>query len=311
MKTGKLIILTAVAMNTLCVRAQQTGAIGNLRYEDSLTFSPLHEFLSIPDPENNIWRTGIPSMGGIDTTYTGKDAIFATFPNDSTNEDSTCFIITIPAETYGWGEGILSFYHNYMTDSLFNGGTIEVSYDHGMSWQNILEDRSNLSYNYIGLYSDNDTITGGDRAFSGHSGQWVYTELYWHWFALLKKGTKAYGTPQIKFNFKINTDPSNVNIWLIDGMVFRGYDVVGSADVSKNTRKIDIYPNPASNLLWVKGIGPQEGYTYSLFNILGNKVRENNIGTGTIDISQLHPGIYLFVTSLSGEVVSRSKFLKK
>jgi hypothetical protein len=311
MKTSKLILLTAVALSTLYVRAQQTGAIGNLRYEDSLTFNPLHDFVSIPDPENNIWRRGVPSVTGIDTTYTGKDAIFALVPNETINADSNCFLITIPAETNGWGEGILSFYHNYNTDSLFNGGTIEVSYDHGLTWQNILEDKSNLSYNYIGLYSDSDTISGGARAFSGHSGQWVYTELYWHWFALLKKGTKAYGTPQIKFIFKKNTDPSDVNIWLIDGMVFRGYDIVGSATGSLDTKEIDLYPNPAINVLRIKGIGPEEGYSYSIFNILGNKVSENNIETGTIDISKLNPGIYLFVTSFHGNVVSRSKFRKE
>ena len=290
---------------------QQTVALGILQYEDTLSFNPVHDYISIPDPENNIWKIGIPSAGIVDSTFTGKEAIFAEIQEDGPNDTTKCFYISIPASDWGWGEGILSFYHNYSTDSLINGGLIEVSYDNGSTWKNILDDIGHISENFIGIYSENDTIKGGIPTFSGHSDGWVYTELYWWWIALTKKRiSELYGDPIIKFSFVCNTNPTNVNTWIIDGLVFRGYGIAGAVNTPSYSR-VTIHPNPASNQIWVQLSGIIEVIDYEIYNLLGKKVYETQSNRiAQINISLLDPGVFLLVAKHEGKILASSMFLK-
>ena len=88
-----------------------------------------------------------------------------------------------------------------------------------------------------------------------------------------------------------------------------GYDeVAGSISLEKDTTliiamssitsvrnlnelDIEIYPNPASTILNVKGLPKDEDFDYQIINIVGNIVKKGNV-TGQLDITQLYPGIY-------------------
>jgi hypothetical protein len=311
LKTKILAVLILIIPEALDLFGQQTEAKGSLQYEDTLSLNPLHDFISIPNPENNIWKIGIPTAGILDSTFTGKEAIFAEAQEDNPNDTINCFYISIPVTYWVWGEGILSFYHYYSTDSLFNGGLLEISYDNGATWKNILDDIGHISQNFVGVYSENDTIQGGIPAYSGQSSEWVYTELYWWWIALTKKKTtESYGDPIIKFTFVRNTDPTDVNTWIIDGIVFRGYGLAGTVD-TPSYFKVTIHPNPASNQIWVQLVGPMEVIDYEIYNLLGKKVYENQSNRiAQINISLLDPGIFILVAKHKGKIIARTMFLK-
>lgn len=74
--------------------------------------------------------------------------------------------------------------------------------------------------------------------------------------------------------------------------------------VSKTTgESFKIFPNPVTNLLIVQG----EIGSFEIYNVLGKVVVQQEIGSNTIDISQLKSGTY-FLKAQSGEV---SRFVKK
>jgi len=312
MKARNLIIAIMLLTANLALPGQQWDAMGNLLYEDTLSFNPLHDFISIPDPVSNIWQIGIPESGVVDSTFSGKEAIYAEVQAGSSNDNIGYFLISIPAEEHWWGEGILSFYHNYQTDSLLNGGFIEVSYDAGITWKNILEDIHHINHNFIGIYSEADTVLGGIAAFSGRSGGWVYTELYWHWIALTKKGLReSYGTPIVKFSFVCSSDPLTINAWIIDNIVLRGYSIIGSAE-ARESPGVNIFPNPASDELWIEVSGPFTELNFEVYNIIGEKILEKQLHNAShMNISSLIPGIYLLVARDGGTFVACNKFLKR
>ena len=312
MKPRNLIIAIMLLTGNLGLKGQQSRAMGNLLFEDTLSFTPLHEFISISDPDNSIWQIGIPESGVVDSTFSGKEAIYAEVQAGSSYDNIDYFLVSIPAEENWWGEGILSFYHYYHTDSLLNGGFIEVSYDGGITWKNILQDIHHINHNFIGIYTEADTILGGINAFSGRSVGWVYTELYWQWIAMTKKGLReSYGTPIIRFSFVCSSDPLTINTWIIDSIVLRGYSIFSSAEAGEYP-EVNIFPNPASDALWVEVSEPITELNFEIYNIVGERILENQLhNTSHLNISSLSPGIYMLVTRDGDAFVSINKFLKE
>ena len=140
---------------------------GELRFEDTLSLDPLHGWFSVPSPTENIWQVGMVNKSFFNETLSGKPAFVTDTINTYPKNIDNHFLLSIPAEDSSWYEGILSFYHKFNTDTLADGGLIEVSYDQGQTWKNILDDKNHISKNFIGLYTENDTIIGNNQAFSG------------------------------------------------------------------------------------------------------------------------------------------------
>lgn len=109
---------------------------GNLVFKDTLALSPLNSWITIQS-SNKIWEIGIPNKLGMNDSYDGLPAIVTGLNNNYPLNSSDYFEIEIPYK-YIWGEGILSFWHKYDTDSLNDGGIIELSQDGGNNWVNIL-----------------------------------------------------------------------------------------------------------------------------------------------------------------------------
>jgi len=203
MKRISLLLLITI-IDVRIISCQITGAEGDLLFEDTLTLRPLYPWITIPSSEENIWQVGKLYKDFLDSTLSGKHGIVTDTLNSYPVNIDDYFDIVLPVMDSAWGEGILSFYHRYQTDSLYDGGFIEVSYDYGISWNNIIFDASHINENFIGLYNQSDTISGGIPAFTGTNYEWSYVELYWWWIALLKKNS----TGKLEFEKKIYSSGS-------------------------------------------------------------------------------------------------------
>jgi hypothetical protein len=70
-----------------------------------------------------------------------------------------------------------------------------------------------------------------------------------------------------------------------------------------------IYPNPASDLLYINGLN-NESATVTIFDVSGKIVINQSLTNNTIDVSSLPKGIYILrVTTV--ESVHTSRFVKK
>lgn len=311
-KSLALIIAFYLSFSSLCI-GQISQPFGELLFEDSLSFDPIHEWITIPSPEENIWQIGQAKKQFLDSSLT-RDPIIITDTAESyppLSDDN--FFVSIPTigNWYTWAEGILSFYHKYQTDSMKDGGLIEITYDGGITWGNVLFDNSINNPSQIGLYSESDTLSGGQPAFTGTVNDWIYTELHWVWFAFVKKSTGDMdGLPILRFRFISDSTDNNKDGWLIDRMVFRGYSVSGSVGESA-PEHIRIYPNPVGDYLQINATNNPDNAILHLFGTDGRLVLSTEIeARDQIDVSDLTPGIYLWNLEKVDCTIESGKFIK-
>jgi hypothetical protein len=273
----------------------------------------LHEWVTIPSPNENVWQVGKTNKIYIDSSLSNKTVIVTDTINNYPPITDDYFVIAIPEyETYGqWPEAIFSFYHRYDTDSLMDGGFVEISYNGGESWENVFYDRGHVYENFIGLYTSSDTIIGGVPAFSGTSNEWIYTEFHWIWLALVKNTEKLTEyRPMLKFRFVSDSVNTGKDGWMINKMVFRGYDVSGSVNEHSDS-ELSLFPNPFSDVLNLKFNSIVDGSYLKVYSVLGKlqlaiEIKNNSL----IDVSFLPPGLYYFSIIHNNQIVESGKLIK-
>ncbi|PKP21877.1 MAG: hypothetical protein CVU05_05910 [Bacteroidetes bacterium HGW-Bacteroidetes-21] len=148
----------------------------------------------------SIWIIGQPSKIFFDSAYSVTHAILTDSLNYYPPNNNSYFDLIIKnCSPYWWGEGIISFWHKYDTDTLRDGGYIEISYDGGNSWKNIIDDNTYMDFIPTNFYTHSDTLFDSTPAFSGHSDDWQYSQIYWFWDAMTKP---VFDSLIVRFNFR-------------------------------------------------------------------------------------------------------------
>ena len=291
------------------LKGQIMGTQGEMIFEDSITFWPLHDWIALDTLQSNIWQIGIPAKTYFNSAYDDGKAILTDSAGYYGNNHNDCFYFIFPWH-YTWGEGILSFYHKFETDTLTDGGVIELSYDAGSTWINVHDDLDHIATNFIGLYED--TIRGGEYGFSGRSNGWQYVELYWFWIALVKSATDFSDSILVRFRFKSDDMNTGKDGWMIDEMVFRGYQVTGST-LEYDPDDAGIYPVPTTGIVNFKTPASHTGNSaILLYNSSGEFIERKEILNNQTDLSGYKPGIYFFKLFGQNEgFIAGGKLIKK
>ena len=312
MRIKFLLVLFFGAISTLL--AQIPEPFGELRFHDTLSLEPLHEWIEIPDSNNNIWQIGKPQKTIFNSAYQSHHALVTDTLNPYTDSIDNCFIISIPFGENFYGEGILSFYHQFDTDSFKDGCVIETSDDNGLTWTNIIFDNSYISQYYEGLYEDWDTITGGIPAYSGFSNGWRKVELYWWWFAVTKKSSSEWGTNKVKFRFISDSINNNKDGWIIDNIEFKGYDIYGNVNNNPVKDKILIRQNPTiDNIILEVLDNSLINSKVKLYDGTGKLVKIDEIDNviKIIDLKEFQSGIYILKLLSEDNIRLCHKIFKK
>ena len=79
----------------------------------------------------------------------------------------------------------------------------------------------------------------------------------------------------------------------------------------ENKHEINIYPNPTSNFITVSGLHSDIEYSLEIFNVLGERMYAINklAGLSTLDISDLHHGLYEVVIKSNGIILLNEKLI--
>ncbi|MDB9980088.1 M4 family metallopeptidase [Ulvibacter sp.] len=71
-----------------------------------------------------------------------------------------------------------------------------------------------------------------------------------------------------------------------------------------------LYPNPVQTILNVKMLDASDAFTYRIFNMLGQTLRNGDLSSTSIDVQNLQSGVY-FIEINNGEEFSTQRFIKK
>lgn len=290
-------------------------------YNETINFENPSSMVWIDDTqENNIWQIGTPQKDFFDQAHSVPFAILTDTLESYGENIHSSFIVSV--KDWLWFEGspaILSFKHKFDTDTLSDGGYIDVSYDNGETWLSIIHDTTMFNcewspgYYFHGqnFYDDNDTLFNGKPGFSGRSDNWETASFEW----LYCLGVKDYypDSLMIRFNFISDDIASNKEGWMIDDIKLQSYEC-SSVNEKENTIYSSIYPNPINrnSVLSIEGLNGKT-YGMEIFDLNGRIIYScsNNTTSFSLNDISFEPGIYFYQISIENQLKYSGKLIKQ
>ena len=129
-----------------------------INFEDSTMFDRI--VVDTLENPSNIWQIGQPSKENFNSAYSGPNAMITDTLNSYPINDTSSFIIK-HYRAGSWGvsnyELTLQFWFKFDSDSINDYGTVEASFDNGLTWINLLiED----SIHYLNWIEQKPVLTG-------------------------------------------------------------------------------------------------------------------------------------------------------
>lgn len=234
----------------------------------------------------NIWQIGAPSKTIFSSAYSPGIALVTDTlnPYPVNNESSFEFLI------YSDDVTIVHFWHRYDTDSLSDGGVVEVSPDGGTTWNNII-DEPQIQQVYS-FYADLSTISsnGNKPGFTGYS-DWTYS------------GFAGYAFNFLRFRFTFTSDAVNTNKegWMLDNFNF---ECLGTGIVEFGKSKpFLLYPNPTDGNFSIRSEAGKKVESVRVMDVCGKTIL-NSMET-TVSLADVPPGLYTVeITTPDGKFFS-------
>lgn len=315
MKTPKLIFISLLLLCCGHANAQidwgwSHWTLFSCDFEANCDSLDLH-----PEISGNLWQIGIPEKVEFDSAYSPYRALVTdsslTYPASNHSYFDLVYIRT-------YVNPVISFYHKWDMDTLTEGAWIDISYDKGLTWINVIQDSSCYgsnwpSINQENLYGSNDTMTNGTPAFTGHSEGWVRTQMQWIWTAL----TKSYGpegdTIIWRFHFLSDSTETSKDGWMIDDFeVFEVAPTGAVADFSQAS-SLKLWPNPANDYIYFENTTASP-VTAVIYGVDGRRILKYEQFSGetpTIPVNALLPGIYQLLVYSKDGLIGTQRFIKK
>jgi hypothetical protein len=182
------------------------------------------------------WQLTSPNSYYFTDAYSG-DSAFVTNGNSPYSNNTTSFLYSPTFDIAGQGPFEISFWHNYNTESTWDGCRVDMNLD-GDGWIPLIDNPNAVNWH------SNDVIqSSGYYGWSGNSNDWENSSMRFFTFG-------SYQT--IQFRFVLSADPS-INIengWAMDDFRVAPLNISVSENSDLNVR---VFPNPAQRYLYISG----------------------------------------------------------
>ncbi len=267
-----------------------------IRFTSDTIQNYLADTASIP-----LWQIGHThkSFFTTDTTWTGiMTDTLSPYPIKANN----WFVIKVPRRY----RTLISFWHKYQTDSGKDGGVVEFSVNHGLTWNNI-SDSCNIDSNSTessgivtsNFYSPKDTLQTGEPSFNGVYNTSKYSRLQFL-DPLAIKSTSASGcywdidTFYVRFRFVSDTIPDTLTGWIIDSVNVKYFEAYGLVHQIIAGNAMQTSPNPSYNGIFTfPQLKNEVHFSTEVYNATGQKVHQSPY-RHSLDLSPLPRGLYFY-----------------
>lgn len=280
---------------------------------DSCNFENSCSFISIDTSISNLWQIGRPQKNYFDTAYVGTKSLLTDTINTYSVGDSSVFETDMnDYNKLGYGAlYVLEFTHKIDSDTLMDGGIVEIFYDYGVGWQNIVDSSEywgNYYYNY-NIYQDSDTLFNGKRGFSGRE-DWVTSGVIFDTYSDCCNGDFL----KFRFTFISDSIDNPKDGWMIDNIKINKYLWSWSVpEHYKSENILKIYPNPAETNVVVELEDYDNSiYDVHLFDSMGKEVRSLTGLSGdkvNIERNELKNGLYHVFIQQNGVSIGMGKII--
>lgn len=256
-------------------------------------------YYSMGRGSDSIWQIVMPTKGRFTSAHSGNFALIT----DSTNfvAEGKTAIMNFNLVNSGCYNFELYFYHKYYTDSLHSGGFVEVSYDEGVTWINVIYDTIQMDTYLYDFYELSDTITGGYPAFSGTCEEWKCSRIS------LSRHSMCNQHDSISYRFVYKTDSVAFPYegWMVDDVamnIFRCGKINTSLKNEKPCFELINEGNKTYSVI------PEEECLIKICSLSGNMVFNKNCKSKeklTINFYDWQSGYYIITTISKNSSCSR------
>lgn len=307
----KKIILLFLAVLFFKTGKAQNNIIGG----DSTNLESNTSIIHIDTTVGNIWQIGLPQKTFFGTAHSAPYAIMTDTINSYPINNFSTFTDEYPSLNHyaAIGNVYIGFWHKYETDTLKDGGYIEISLDSGAAWINIanagnagMQIRNPINFydNYSGT-----TINGNIPAFTGTQNNWKYSAIQLQWMAgviapfsngnnnrMLRMTNKV----MYRFVFKSDNIQTNKAGWIIDNIVINNLDIGGGIQENEMANfDVKVHPNPISEkgIIQVVPKNNEHDFTINIYNTIGQLISSSKMDKNNqfiINKNDLISGMYLY-----------------
>lgn len=236
----KLLFTTFLLLNIFIVKSQIRDfqgiyKIDNISFDDS-------NYISYKIQQSNSWQVGKPTKPIFSQAFSVPNALVTDTSLYYPVNDTSIFQMRLESRYFGM---VVEFDHMYNTDSLLDGGFVEVSYDRGKSWVNVTKDieiNGGLYFGSENLYEPNENVFNKLGAFTGNSNGWVHTKIQWVWVLPVRGLSDSF---DLRFVFVSDSIHHDKEGWMIDNIGINYVDIGGAVKEQEHL-KYPLYPNPTS-----------------------------------------------------------------
>ena len=225
-------------------------------YFEGSTFYPIAYEIDTSQA-NNIWQVGAPQKALLNEALSLPNVIITDSVTNYPVGNTSSFTLKTPLYDWGYPVFFLRFYQAFDTDSLNDGGYVEVSWDEGLTWTNIFADW--LMPLNVELYNiesggaiEADTLANGQLGFSGRSGypvetaDWIYSSFCWE-----NIGGQLADSVFVRFTFVSDSIPEERGGWMIDNITIESYIAHPVIDYTRMDDFIKVAPTLIDEKLMV------------------------------------------------------------
>ncbi|MDO7876963.1 carbohydrate-binding protein [Hymenobacter sp. ASUV-10] len=207
--------------------------------------------------------------------------------------------------------------------SVNNGMTVETCTDAG-GGQNMgyIDPGDYLVWNNI-TFPSTGTYTIEYRVASGASGGTISADLNagaiqfgnttipgtggWQtWTTVSKTATINAGT----YNFGIYAQTGGYNLNYVRISKAAGARAATSGDVAASAEHIELYPNPATDRLYLRATRSLSNSTYQVLDAWGQTVARGPASAESLDVAALRSGVYTLLLTVDGQTQAPRRFVK-
>lgn len=272
----KSILIFAVLLISLSsVKGQTPFYSCIINFEDNPCWEGSYWNVNIPI-SNNIWQICIPHKTVFDSAYSSPNAILTDSAGPYPVNNTSAFIIKFIPQEFCMCAAVIGASYKFDSDTLKDFGRVEFSLDHGTTWFNALSD----------TVIPDEYWTTPRPVLTGRIHQWrEFNAFIPGWFTT--------DTLYYRFTFISDSIQTNQDGWMLDDIRLivhtEGIEDIGSRN------EINIYPNPAANMITVSAKTFNGEMDVSIYDILGQLGLQKTIDKNKvdIDISSLSKGIYM------------------
>jgi hypothetical protein len=251
-----------------------------------------HFFIDTMQTEN-IWQIAIPNKSIFNSSLSGNIALITDSLNFYPTNNESSFIIQLFSDDHTE----LMFNHKYDFDEGTDGGIIEVSFDNGNTWMNIIDTLNTFPYDieYNSEISSYNNLVG----YSGSSNGWKTASFY---FNYPQNGT------MFKFTLSSDAADNQKEGWMIDDLQFW---ILGTSTTEIERTKIKVFPNPIIDFTQIH-FEEETNFNFRIIDISGRTImKENGVQSSIhqINTSKLGKGVFILEIEKDKEM-QRFKLVK-